>query len=123
MKKRTRPLVPFAQILNSLLKERSMGIREAARIAGVPGSTIMSWRSGALPENYLAVARLARSLGVSFAFILTGEEEPHPSLRYPTITEVFDDGEMIFDGYAKISIHRIIPKIKGPKKGGPSYEK
>lgn len=107
-RKRAGP-TPFAKILRNLMAEQSMSVRKAADIAGVGTSTIDNWRAGALPEDYSAVKRLARGLGVSLSFILTGEEE---SERSPTVTEVFDDGGILFDGYAKINIQRLVPRKK-----------
>ena len=73
MKKRKNTKNPFTQNLNQLLDEKDIGIREASRLAGVGPSTIMSWKSGALPEDYMAVKRLAESLGTTMSFLLTGE--------------------------------------------------
>ena len=81
-----------------------MGVREAARAAGVGPSTIVSWRGGAHPEDYQAVKRLARALGVTLGFILTGEEDLRPEGAAPTITEVFEEERVIFDGYAQVRI-------------------
>ena len=113
MKKRKRSgPTPFAKILRQLMVERQITVREAADIAGVGTSTIDNWRSGALPEDYSAVRRLAHYLGVSFSFLLTGEEDSRGEGKMPAISEVFDDGGALFDGYAKITIQRIIPRKK-----------
>lgn len=114
--KRTRKRVgptPFAKILRSLMKEKGISIRQAADIAGVASSTIDDWRAGALPENYLAVKKLAKGLGVSLSFILTGEDETRDVNHLPSVAEVFDDGGALFDGYAKITIQRLVPRKKG----------
>lgn len=103
---------PFAKILRSLMTERKMTIRQAAVIAGVAPSTIDDWRAGALPEDYSAVKRLATEFSVSLSFILTGEEDLKEANQLPSIAEVFDDGGAIFDGYAKITIQRLIPRKK-----------
>lgn len=87
-----------------------MGVREAARNAGVGPSTIVSWRGGALPEDYVAVKRLARALGTTLGYLLTGEEDSRPYGSIPTVTEVFENGGLIFDGFAKITIQRLVPK-------------
>ena len=100
---------PFAKLLVTLMEEKQLGVREAARKAGVSPSTIVSWRSGSHPEDYLAVKRLARALGVTLSFLLTGEEEGSRDVA-PSIAEVFSDGGMVFDGYARIRIERLIPK-------------
>lgn len=99
---------PFAKILSRLMEENGLGIREAARIACVPASTVMSWRSGALPQNYMAVKKLAEHLGTTLSFILTGQNDTKSSKV--NLTELFEDGGVLFDGYAKISIQRLIPR-------------
>jgi len=112
MKKRKRAgPTPFSKILRALMTEKSVSVRKAAELAGVGTSTIDNWRGGALPEDYSAVKRLARGLGVSFSFLLTGEEDTREG-RAPAISEVFDDGGPLFDGYAKIMIQRLIPRKK-----------
>lgn len=111
-RKRAGP-TPFGKILRSLMAEKNITIRQAAEIAGVGSSTIDDWRGGALPEDYSAVKRLAGALGVSFAFLLTGEEDKRSGSALPSVAEVFDDGGQLFDGYAKITIQRLLPrKIK-----------
>ncbi|MGZ3775305.1 MAG: helix-turn-helix domain-containing protein [Bdellovibrio sp.] len=110
-RKRSNP-APFAKILRTLMSEKKMTLRQASAIAGVATSTINDWRSGALPTDYAAVKKLANALGVSLSFILTGEEETRRPESLPTIAEVFDDGGAIFDGYAKITIQRLIPRNK-----------
>lgn len=89
-----------------------MTVRQAASIAGVASSTIDDWRGGALPEDYSAVKRLAQEFGVSLSFLLTGEDDLRDASHLPSITEVFEDGGALFDGYAKITIQRLIPRKK-----------
>lgn len=101
---------PFSKILRALMKEKNMTIAQTAKAAGVSPSTIADWKEGASPENYLAVQKLAEHFEVSLSFMLTGKEEK--SLLTPTITQVFDEGEFLFDGFAKITIQRMIPKNK-----------
>lgn len=116
MKQKKQNVSPFSKILKAVSKERGLTIRELASMAGVSPSTINDWQSGASPENYMAVKKLADGMGLSFSFLLTGEEEKKPSNPLPTITEVFDDGGALFDGYAKITIQRLIPRNKKMKK-------
>ncbi len=101
---------PFAEILRALMKENNMTIAQAAKAAGVSASTIADWREGGQPIRYLAVQKLAEHLGVSLSFILTGKEEK--AQVTPTIAQVFDESDYLFDGYAKITIQRMIPKNK-----------
>lgn len=100
---------PFPEILSLLLKERGMSYREAGRHAGVATSTITNWTSGSHPEDYLAVSRLAKALGVTLSYLLTGQEEK--GITAPTISQVFESGDMLFDGYLKVKIEKMILKI------------
>lgn len=108
--KKKKDLGPFSKILRALMAEGHTTIAQAAKAAGVSASTIADWREGANPENYLAVQKLAEHFGVSLSFILTGKEEKTQTA--PTITQVFDESDYLFDGYAKITIQRMIPKNK-----------
>ena len=100
----------FAKNLKALASEKKMTIRELAKLAGVSPSTINDWQSGTSPENYLAVKNLAKALNVSFSFLLTGEYDEIDQTKPASIAEVFSDGGELFDGYAKITIKRLLPK-------------
>lgn len=113
--KKRRKTTPFTRLLNSLMSERQLGVREAARICGVSPSTVTDWRSGTIPDDFMAVRTLAKELGVTMSFLLTGEDDSRPN-GSPNITEVFDDGGSLFDGYAKITIQRLIPKLNKKEK-------
>ena len=107
-KHRVKSVQPFSKILRALLKEKKITIAQAAKASGVSPSTISDWKEGASPENYLAVQKLAEFLDVSFSFLLTGRNEERESV--PSIAEVFEEGEFLFDGVAQITIKRLIPK-------------
>lgn len=79
-------------------------------MAGVSKSNIVSWRSGVAPTNFDAVKKLSELLGVSFSFLLTGEEDQASGQSTPSVTEVFQEGDLLFDGFAKITIQRLIPR-------------
>lgn len=107
---RKRTTSPFAKNLSALLKEKGMGVREAARIAGVSHGTISNWCAGVAPDDFMSVKKLAQTLGVTFSWLMTGEDESRPNGSFPAVAEVFTDGEMLFDGFAKITVQRLIPK-------------
>lgn len=94
------------------MSEKNIKVREAARIAGVSPSTISAWCSGGKPDNFRAVKRLAQSLDVSFCFLLTGEEDAksNPSHQPHSITEVFEEGRELFNGFAKIVVVQMMPR-------------
>jgi transcriptional regulator with XRE-family HTH domain len=110
-KRRPREASMLANNLIALMSQKQMTVRQAAEIAGVGHTTIVNWRGGALPEDFKAVRLLAGALGVSFSFLLTGEDDTRPD-GAASITEVFEDGGALFDGYAKITIQRLIPKTE-----------
>lgn len=98
------------------MAEKGMTVKEAAHISGASASTIVDWRAGGAATDYVAVKRLAHALGVTLSFLLTGEDDTRPADAAPTVTEVFEDGGALFDGYAKITIQRLIPKIHKPER-------
>jgi transcriptional regulator with XRE-family HTH domain len=85
------------------MEQRKIKVREAARAAAIAPSTIVSWRGGASPENFEAVARLAQILGTSLSYLLTGERDKpaDPALRF------VERRGLIFDGYARVLIEKI----------------
>lgn len=107
-KRRSTPSV-FSKNLTSLMEEKKMTLKKASQIAGVGISTNNSWRSGALPEDYNVVKKLAKFLGVSLSFILTGEDDSRSS-GPPAINEVFQKGDELFNGYALIKVLKLIPR-------------
>ena len=117
MKKKRKPSgqTPFANILRSIMDERGLTIRKVAGMAGVSPSTIDDWRGGALPQDFSAVKKLSKELGISFSLLLTGEADERDINQLPAIAEVFSDGGPLFDGYAKITIQRLIPRKKDEK--------
>jgi transcriptional regulator with XRE-family HTH domain len=108
---RRKDNAPFSKILRALMAEKGMKIREAARIAGVSPSTISAWCSGASPESFVGAKALAKALGVSLSFLLTGEEDNNrPSTSAPSITEVFTEGAELFNGYARVVMIQMVPR-------------
>ena len=102
----------FTKNLLRLMSERGVSIRQAAEYAGVSPSTVNSWRSGSAPTDFNAVHKLAKGLGVSFEFLLTGKDEG--SNHQVSITEVFEE-QKYFDGYCRVRIDRLIPRSKDGK--------
>lgn len=106
----------FSKTLAALMAEKGIGVREAARAAGIAPSTLINWRGGALPEDFQAVKRLAEFLGTTFSYLLTGEDDSRPDGSCPSIAEVFEDDGSLYDGYAKIIVKKLIPKNHKTKK-------
>ncbi len=106
----------FATQLSSLMSEKGITIREAALAAGVSPSTLMGWRTGSTPTDLLAVKRLASKLCVSTIWLLTGEHDDQVTTRPVDASSVgqqhFHEGEVFFDGYAKLIVQKLIPKAR-----------
>lgn len=105
---------PFARILTKLLAERKLTNKQASSVAGVSASTIQDWKTGTTPADLTALKKLSDGLGVSVAFLISGEEDKS---KHPSVDAIFDKGAVIFDGYAKIFVQALAEK---GKKGGAS---
>lgn len=110
-RKTKREKRPFGRLLTTLMAEKKMTLQEAADIADTTPSTVSGWRSGSAPEDFVGVQKLAHALGVSLSFLLTGVEDS-PRRTTPSVEEVFEVGGEIFDGFAQISIKKLIPRKK-----------
>lgn len=89
------------------MKERGLTLKQVAQLAGVSISVVQNWLEGKTPHDLQAVSKLAKGLGISFKSLLLGEAETNH--QPATISELFDE-QLWFDGYAKITINRLIPR-------------
>ena len=106
----------FANRLIALMDEQDITIRELAEFVSISPSTLNNWRSGVQPTSYSKVKLLAKKLGVSFEFLLTGADESNAT-NGNSITEIFQDGGNVFEGYLEVKIKRLIPRKPITKKG------
>lgn len=102
----------FAKNLNAVLKARKISARAAASLANVSASTMADWLTGASPKNLFAVLRLSKSLGVSFSWLLIGDED---NSHNPTQLEdlVAREERPIVSGIYYVEIKKI--KLKGTR--------
>jgi transcriptional regulator with XRE-family HTH domain len=100
----------WGQRLTSALREKRISLRKAAAIAGVPASTADSWSSGRSPSDLKAVKRLCDHLNISFTWLLTGELEVQLSAESDLV--FIEPAPLLFDGYLKVKIERIVPKTR-----------
>lgn len=96
--------------LTTVLKEQKLSLRKAAAIAGVSPSTADSWSAGRSPSDLKAVKRLCDHLGISFTWLLTGEDDVKAGIE---LEQIFENPSIVFDGYLKVKIERMIPRTKG----------
>lgn len=102
----------FSNRLVALMTEQHKTVKQVADVARVATSTVQAWRSGVCPTDFEAIEKIANFLGVSFSFLLLGKDDTRPD-GPPTITEVFDRQEDLFEGYALVKIQRLFPKKGG----------
>jgi len=100
----------FARNLTRLMTEHRVGVRDFANRCDCAPSNITEYRNGVAPSDFKLIARMASELGVSMSFLLTGKEDKKSNTKPATVTEVFDDGGQLYDGYARITIQRLIPR-------------
>ena len=102
----------FGDTLAKLMAEHHVSVTEASKIADVSTSVLVGWKSGKIPQDFTAVQSLANHFGVTTAYLLTGRNDR----RYnaPAISEIFSDGGLVYDGYLKVRVERIVrpePKV------------
>jgi len=111
MGRRARKDTPFRTILCNFMKAEGLSVREAAKIAQVPPSTLANWRAGAMPDDHFALRRLAEHFGVTLGYLLTGEPDLHVN-GPPEREAMVHEGKILFKGYAKIIVQEILPRMK-----------
>ncbi len=85
-------------------------MRGLSELAGVRSTVVQNWLEGKNPHDLAAVDRMAQALGISFKALLLGKSEVESS---PTsLAEIYEEQEW-FDGLAKITIKRLVPRTKG----------
>lgn len=92
------------------MKAKGYTIRELAKLAKVPRSTLGDWLSGTTPTDFFAVKRVAIELGVSLSFLLIGEADHE--IPQTDLTEL--GTEIVFDGIAELRLVRIRSLAKTP---------
>jgi hypothetical protein len=102
---------PFAKNLKAILHERGLAQRAASEIAGVSPAVPNDCLAGSTPSDHLAVQRLAKGLGCSFEWLLTGVEgrlDPK-SISMSELFEIEDDAT--FSGIFQVSAKRLRRKV------------
>lgn len=112
--KQQKERLAFPKILQKIKKERNLSVRALAAMADVGESVMQGWLNGSHPHDLSKVAKLAEALGVSFRFLLLGQEEAN--MTATKLDDLFLEEEW-FEGICKVSIKRLKPK-KGVSNDG-----
>lgn len=110
MGRRSKKGSPFRTILCQLMDNAGLSVREAAKIAAIPPSTLANWRAGANPDDHIALRRLSDHFGVTLGYMLTGQPDIITPEQVVSMQHAFEEGHLLFDGYAKITIQRLVPR-------------
>jgi transcriptional regulator with XRE-family HTH domain len=101
----------FSLILRQLVDERNVTVAALSKATGIARSTLDGWQSGAAPEDFKAVRRVATFFNVSLSFILTGEDD-QALQSAPTLTELFKEGTHL-SGIYRIELTQLLPRKGG----------
>lgn len=109
---RKRVTSPFAKNLEKILGERHISQRTASELAQAQPSVLAGWLAGSQANDPLAIQRLARGLGCSFEWLLTGSDSPVQANNI-SMSELFvTDADPAFSGIFRIEAHRLRRRIK-----------
>jgi transcriptional regulator with XRE-family HTH domain len=97
MKKKT----PLAETLTALLEQKRLTMKEAARLAKIPRSSLQGWCHGTSPSNFQEVKRLADVLGCSLQFLLLGHNDTDPRIEER-------QRELVFEGLCVLRLEKIV---------------
>lgn len=69
--------VKIATVMNRLMKEKKLSIKELSRLSGVPSSTLHEWLNLRIPKSPVQVKKVANVLNISLDHLLFDEQEVH----------------------------------------------
>ncbi|MES3036979.1 MAG: helix-turn-helix transcriptional regulator [Bdellovibrionota bacterium] len=67
--------IKIGKVLQLLLKQKNMSMRELAKVSGVPASNLTEWSANRSPKNPVQIKKVAEALGVTMHFLLFGEDD------------------------------------------------
>ena len=81
--------IKIGKVLQQLLKEKNMSLRELAKRSGVPASNLTEWSANRSPKNPVQAKKVAEALGVTFHFLLFGESDSQEPIQMILKEEFF----------------------------------
>ena len=98
------------QILRRLVDEKGLSILGLAKSTGIPKSTLADWLNGSTPSDLHALKKLADTLGVTMAYLATGEKD----MVHTPVTELIDlfDFSEEQNGIYRVVFQRLLPKTR-----------
>lgn len=102
-------MAKFSTNLKQLIKAKGLTAKQLSDSTGIPRTTISEWINGREPTASDALIKLARFLGVSVEFLITGEH-PEKQLIDDIIQQATDEFISIHKGIYRISIEKKVSK-------------
>jgi lambda repressor-like predicted transcriptional regulator len=97
--------VKIAIVMNRMMKEKKLSIKELSRLSGVPSSTLHEWLNLRIPKSPVQVKKVANVLNVSLDHLLFDEQE---ALKPVPIQDLMTDDTV--SGVFEITIKRVKEK-------------
>ena len=97
----------FNKRLSELIRKRGVTVLSLSKETKIPKSTLQDWTTNTVPTDFKAAARLAKALGVSLSFLLTGGDEVS---THNDLSKLYEQDSVLIDGLAESRIVRIVPK-------------
>lgn len=95
--------IKIGKVLQQLLKEKNISMRELAKRSGVPASNLTEWSANRSPKNPVQTKKVAEALGVTMHYLLFGEDDGQEPIQR-ILKEDF------FSGTFEITVKRV--KVK-----------
>jgi transcriptional regulator with XRE-family HTH domain len=99
----------FSQNVKKILRERKLSNKEVCASAQISPSTLSQWLKGQKPLMDDSVLRLARCLGVTVDFLLSGEQIP-ADLQQNIDDILSQDFFELHSGLYKLTVHKYAGK-------------
>lgn len=93
------------------MKQRGVTARALSKATSVPESTISDWTSGREPKLNDAVVRVARFLGVSVDFLVTGKE-PEQDLVAEALEKMTEGFFEVHRGVYRLRVEKLVGTVK-----------
>ncbi|MGE4233213.1 MAG: helix-turn-helix domain-containing protein [Bacteriovoracia bacterium] len=109
--RRKRIESPFHKNFDRILKERDLNLKQAAKLMGVPYSTLASWGAEkSIPSDLSAIGRFCKLIGVDFEWLLTGEPSRALDNSKFQIEDLFVEEDVGLEGLFKIKAVKLSRK-------------
>jgi hypothetical protein len=108
----------FTANFTATLQQRSLSIKQAADLMGLPYTTVVGFTNGAMPTDMEAISRFCTALSLNFEFLMTGKTKNIDPSQIPLDQIFTEDTDASFSGIYRIEARKLSPRAD-KKKGQP----